>query len=489
MNTKPHLFFNIDINTVVTPFLNRVVEREQVTPADLYPFVDQYGGTQITDILFNIFCQYSATDSAIWTTYADKYAQKTENGLPVDYTDRYGAITKLNREYGIDPYAVWIARTKEMGMRPWISVRMNDCHDYNKETSMLHSSFFYEEKAKGHLLSYGNMFDYALPEVRKKMLGYIDEQLNRYDIYGIELDFQREIRCFDLNKTPNRCDIMNGFIREVKRIVDKAAKKWGHKINIAARLSRDLAQSKAFGFDAVTWAREALIDLIVPTPRWATCDDDMPISDWKAALPGVSVIAGLEVLANRRTYDAPITAPLARALSAKYLSQGSDGIYLYNYFLGQNDALDRTFKEVFTTCGSLETALQKPMRYVVMWQDTTPPGFTPYQPLPLTLPADGSEQTLDLDLGILPKAYSCTLTLGIDGGNAEALEVIVNGQSVSLSDAGVAGQYGFCEPGAKLVQGKLPGAEDACFSILMRSSCGNVVKVSYCEILVDPENK
>ena len=47
-----HFYTNIDINSVVTPFLNRAAEIDAADPAVLYPFVDAYAGTQITDILF-----------------------------------------------------------------------------------------------------------------------------------------------------------------------------------------------------------------------------------------------------------------------------------------------------------------------------------------------------------------------------------------------------------------------------------------------------
>ena len=56
------IFLNIDINTVTFPFLSRVAAQETVTEADLYPFVDQYAGTQVTDLAFDIFCQISMTE-------------------------------------------------------------------------------------------------------------------------------------------------------------------------------------------------------------------------------------------------------------------------------------------------------------------------------------------------------------------------------------------------------------------------------------------
>ena len=103
---KRRFYTNIDINSVVTPFLNRVSEEENVSEELLYPFVDIYKDTRITDVILNIFCQYSAAKSEIWSDYADKYEQKIENGVEVDYKDLYKGIHKLNKEYSIDPLSL-----------------------------------------------------------------------------------------------------------------------------------------------------------------------------------------------------------------------------------------------------------------------------------------------------------------------------------------------------------------------------------------------
>ncbi len=216
------MYCNIDINSTVTPFLNSLSENENFSQEMLYPFVDMYKDTPVTDILFCIFSQYSATDTEFWSTYADKYLQTVDNGEVVDYKDFYKGIYKINKEYGTDPYDVWIKRCKEIGKKAWLSVRMNDCH----VQSWLKSEFFYKAKENGWLLGkkygyFGECLNYKISEVRTMMLDYIKEQINRYDADGIELDFMREIYCFDyIDDNLNECiEIMNDFIRKIKSIV------------------------------------------------------------------------------------------------------------------------------------------------------------------------------------------------------------------------------------------------------------------------------
>ena len=147
------VLLNIDINSVNLPFLNSVVDTanpETVREA-LRPFVAQYAGTQITEVLFNIFCQYSAAPSSIFTTEVDKYLQTSENGIPVDYKDIFRAPYTLS-QWDVDYFGIWIAQCRELGLRPWISLRMNDCHEPDGETNWLRSDFFYDARENGWML-------------------------------------------------------------------------------------------------------------------------------------------------------------------------------------------------------------------------------------------------------------------------------------------------------------------------------------------------
>ena len=43
---------------------------------------------------------------------------------------------------GIDPYALWIARSRKHKIAPWISMRMNDLHNVDDPGSYMHSTFW-----------------------------------------------------------------------------------------------------------------------------------------------------------------------------------------------------------------------------------------------------------------------------------------------------------------------------------------------------------
>ena len=426
---KKPIYVNIDINSVTTPYLNKMSEEENITEETLYSYMDQYTNMGVTDILIDIFCQYSATDSDIWTTYADKYLQKTENGIEVDYKDLYRGLYTFNKIYGIDPHVVWFRRCRELGINPWITIRMNDCHCPEDEACFLRSDFFYEARDKGLMVGdrYGYFrycFDYAHKEVRRKMLDYIEEQINRYDVYGIELDFQREIVCFDYLNTPDCYKIMNDFMRDANKIIKNAEKIHGHEIKICARLQRDIEQNLIYGFDAKTWDEEKLVDIIVVTPRWETSDSDMPISEWVKTMKNTTVVAGIETLVSQPHRIAHMSAAHVRAMMAKYLQQGSEGTYLFNYFILPWEKEGRSH-ETFRTCTDIETIMSLPMRHALTFQDIAPEGYERWKILPKTIENDSFE--FEISTGKLPENKNTALILGFETGSPDNCQIELNG--------------------------------------------------------------
>ena len=66
-------------------------------------------------------------------------------------------------------------------------------------------------------------------------------------------------------------------MRDVRKLVADAAAKRGHPIRLGVRVPSRPEVAAGLGLDAVAWAKEGLIDLLVVTPRWATLEFDMPI--------------------------------------------------------------------------------------------------------------------------------------------------------------------------------------------------------------------
>ena len=73
MKNKNGVMINIDSCTSITPFINGLADSGRVTEEDLYPMVDPYADTQVTDLFINTFCQYSNTPSKVFNDAVSKY--------------------------------------------------------------------------------------------------------------------------------------------------------------------------------------------------------------------------------------------------------------------------------------------------------------------------------------------------------------------------------------------------------------------------------
>ena len=477
------LYVNIDINSVVTPFLNRTAEKKDYKTEDLYGFVDQYLKTNTTDLLFDIFCQYSATDTEFWDSYADKYEQTVENGHAVDYKDRYEGIYTLNKKYNTDPYKVWIDRCNEVGLGSWISIRMNDCHRNGNDAPMfLYSNFLYEAEKNGWTLGdeygryYGRSYNFAVKEVREKYLGYIKEQLSRYNVSGIELDYMREPMCvkYATDDKKECIETMNIFMREAKKIVEECEKIHGHRIKVAVRVPRDYEQSLYYGFDVVQWNKEGLVDVVIPTPRFASSDNGIPVSEWKSLIPEAELAPGIETLVvtvpDRSGF---MSAATVRGNFASFLAQGADSLYTFNYFMDPADSVGAGTNleahsysrsiDVLTTCEcSYENILKYPTRFAVIWQENN---YFPFaHPLWKPIPAKLSDTVTELTVttGRIPEDKKIAIVLGFEDGGKDA-KVLVNGKELSgfepveLTDLPGIGEQpeGYVPNGTKCVSCKL----------------------------------
>ena len=357
---------------------------------ELLSFFEHNLSPHISDYVINISGQCSATPTKTPITFmGDIYYRTEENGLQVDYKNCYNTkfAKKLYYDFGIDLFEELFAFFKKNGCRYHISFRLNDCHDSFKETSDLRGELFYMAKKNGWFVGekYGywsTCLDFSFKEVRDIILSYIDEQISRYDSYGVEWDFSRELICFDYLERTDCCEIMNGFLRDLKKTVKKAEEKWGHPIKINVRLGRDIEQNKIFGFDVKTWIDEKLVDSITPAPRFTVSDSEMPIPAWKELVKGtdIEIYAGVEMFTYNLTYN---DDKAVAALAKKYLSQGADKIYMFNYFYAHFNAQGNSIVVAKTyAAASLSNIAAMDTRYIVNEQDFGPMNCSLYRPFP-----------------------------------------------------------------------------------------------------------
>ncbi len=370
-------------------------------PADMtltgvQAFVDGYAGTKVTHLFLSPNAMRasfrSRTREAIWDPAGG-----------VEPSGRWPENAKRLHEAGIDPYAVWIQHSRLQGISPWLSMRMNDVHDVNDPTHFMHSEFWrthpeLRRAPDGPPVPWVNRaLNYAHAAVREHNLAFARELLERYDPDGLELDWMR----FGHHLTPGRereeGKILEAFVREIRALTAQHAARRGHPILLGVRVPAHPDAAAGLGMDAVRWAHEGLVDLVVPGPFFSTTDFDIPLELWRERLGTdlTRVVLAPAVEHNARAWPAGKTAAndlaALRGFAASGWARGADSQYLFNWMDSETRPVNaEDYRELLRTGLARESLIRTPRRHLVTYRDTVPAGFSNGTQLPIEAPAGGS---------------------------------------------------------------------------------------------------
>lgn len=306
-------------------------------------------------------CELIGTGVTEFPRRGDKLASETLHQLASD---------------GVDTLKVVADACHEAGMRCYASLRVNG--DYPAKwmgeslPRMLNSTFWWQHPEfrvvgrKGEDLT---KLSYAFPEVRAFKLGILREAAER-DIDGINLDFLRHPPCFgyeeplvtafkakhgqdphdiapdDARWLQLRADVMTGFLRDVRKLLDEAGQKKHRHLGLSARV--DWKEYQLHGCDLDTWLKEGLVDyLVIAQHSLGGYEFDIAPFVQKAKGTGCAILFGEEATLSGHdltpTEDKAIAEgkmkPPARgvftleqyqARAAKWYAAGADGVHLFN---------------------------------------------------------------------------------------------------------------------------------------------------------------
>ena len=380
-------------------------------------YVDVLAGAGVTVLVCNTSSRRTNYRSKVWEAFWDGFDPNATNDQPffaaVPKEQRAGyrrVVANMLATYseGVDYPARMISRSRHHGISPWISLRMNDVHVNGNLDHPIHSDFWRKPEffRNGPMSYFARGLDYAHAEVRDHYKALIVETLERYDIDGLELDFMREPYLFRKGKEQEGRLILNEWLRDIRKLVDEAAKRRGHTISLGVRVPSSPDTTLGLGLDAPTWAKEGLVDLVVVTPRWSTIDFTMPIAQWRELLGDrVTLAGGLEV--NYQPYHVPpvipnreVTKEEATGGAIGVYAGGADVVYLFNYFQNKHPHWSiPEYQRMLNAFSSFKELQKLPRRHAVTFKDVTIPGENyPNSPLP----ASGTQLSFDIQLGPAP---------------------------------------------------------------------------------------
>ena len=273
------------------------------------------------------------------------------------FIDGYEAFFGLYQDLldaGVDWLAEAVKATREAGMTPWASIRMNDFHGAKN----IEGSFFNHPLLKDPSMrlkngaysptmrdpAYRTPLNFERAEVRAAMMDQIEEVVNDYDFQGLELDWWRNPNCCEPNASAETLAVMNDWFRQIRRLTEARAAKTGRPYPLGMRIPGRLGTLKSIGLDIETLCREGTLDFVGPSAFWCT-SWEMPHDDLRRALGDrVAIYGVIEDGANSLAARSPehdltqrlryisCSAEILRANAAGKLVLGADGIEWVNFF-------------------------------------------------------------------------------------------------------------------------------------------------------------
>lgn len=256
---------------------------------------------------------------------------------------------------GGDPLKDALEATRRLGKRFIVSFRMNDSHYVKIEDFPSHNNFWRAHPelrlgsdATGSSLSErSKVFDYLRPEVRDFYFSVLEEICTRYDVDGVELDFQRAPRYFhDRNIGAGR-NVMTAHVGRIRAMLDRVGAQRGRQLELSVRVMHSIRANWDIGADVMAWDAAGWLDgIIVSSGYIHTADtgiEEFVAARKKARIHGeLNFVhfqaAGTGHNPNDRRYLTPETY---RAATLSYLERGADGVSYFNTYCIPQPALNR----------------------------------------------------------------------------------------------------------------------------------------------------
>lgn len=390
---------------------------DELSTETIAALVDTYcTDTQVGQILFCVNVKRALFDSKTWDPIFKGYDpdgpddQAMLQWLPPN-EQRLDTVNQGRRQIhniwlmahkGLDHFAIWLDRCRENDVEGWLSVRMNDCHYVDNESSHWHSDFW-KENPDCRIVTYRDptgwseySLDFSQEKVRQYYLRFIRELFERYDMDGLELDWMRFGHCLSYGAARQNSGLITEFIEEVRGLSKICSQRIGKDVQIAVRVPPEIQTCLSYGYDVIEWIQRELVQQITISNFLSDHWLDFPVETWKAVIDkrpislAVCVHAGIT---DPNKYKWLLdNADIYRGSAGAALAKGADRVYLFNTCYYERDEThhrDAMLKDILTTCGSIKTIAEKTRRHILTFKQVLAPGEPETRKIPVTLPKEG----------------------------------------------------------------------------------------------------
>lgn len=370
------------------------------------------------------------------------------SGVP-PHMKNQGENLKSLVDRGHDPIEVLQNRTRELGMKFWLGMRMNEQHEddvdrfgskitpfkKNNPHLLIGADFPPDEMGYAGKYGYSYTWNYAQAQTREHKLAVLREILDRYNIDGLELDFCKGPVYFKQGEEEAGKPLMTQFVRDVRDLVDKYSQAKSRQIQLAVKVRPSFKRSEMLGLDVRRWIGEDLIDIVIPMDG-GYLDMQPDLREFVEAARGTQmkqIAGGLENYVSG--YARNTSRAMAFAAASSFLEQGANAIYFFNFDCHRHKGRANPYTdeeiEILTNIGQPEKYARADKHYFVTRgnRHQLPATLTPGMPQHFSLTVGDHLSSAQRD-GVLKSSYLEVTMSGHNAGqdNANRLIVRMNGK-------------------------------------------------------------
>ena len=294
---------------------------------------------------------------------------------------------------GGDPVKDTLEACRKCGKDFFISYRMNDHHYVTDLTWPSHNAIWREhpeywlgdsDTSPNAKADNVRVFNYLLPPVRDYYFAILQELCTKYDVDGVELDFQRFPKFFPTDKLDEGARVMTTFVRRIKEMMDRIGRERGKSLKLCVRVPETPAKCREAGLDVPGWDAAGLVEMINISSSYIHTME-LNIEGFRAKTKRAKLYGEMNYVTHQNAKDKfarrYTTVEIYRASALNLFHRGADGLSLFNYdYVPEKQRLPMT--EGLKRITDVEFLKTQPKDYVVY------SGFG-------TLPAT-NEKTLDV---------------------------------------------------------------------------------------------
>jgi hypothetical protein len=322
---------------------------EDISAAKIKWVVEKLRGTDVDAIM----CCPTAWRMNMFPSEVDPEWKKFTHIRQVPAFQPYDHVMQYIHGGG-DPVRDQLEASRDIGADFFISYRLNDWHNIHDKSFPTHNAFWREhpECWLGDADKMGTsdglrLFNYLMPAVREHYFAIIEELCTRYDLDGVELDFQRVPRFFHDDEIDEGRPVMTAFVRRIREMMDRIGKERGKHLRLCVRIPDCLPACEKAGLDVTGWDAAGWLDM-VNVSSFFYHSMEIDLEGVKAAVRKAKVFGEMNKLYTQKV---PPRAPgektsvnshnatalrrattfeMYRATAMNFLHRGADGVSLFN---------------------------------------------------------------------------------------------------------------------------------------------------------------